>query len=182
MINCASVSDRGQAARQIVKNKMAVANSTNGYCQANLLLQPRQRACWIKKLTTGINSYQCKVLPQCKHFDLRPFDKPRASRPVLRRKITTFKKLPMMRPKRKIRTTPKSYHKTPPGSKTARERIFRWSTWGIPYNRRCWLWCHPPSASNQPCRIYGQLSSAGRLTARFWGQTPSARLYFLPKP
>jgi hypothetical protein len=61
-------------------------------------LHPWHFPFWNAKLKTGTNSFQVKVLPQDMHIE-RPF-KPL---PVLNRSDTTFKKLPMMQPKMKVK-------------------------------------------------------------------------------
>ena len=75
-----------------------VINSTIGYCQDILLLHFKHFPPSIRKLKSGISSYQCKSLLQEKHLDF-PVIKERL---VLYLKATTFKKLPIIVPKTKI--------------------------------------------------------------------------------
>ena len=74
-----------------------VNNSTKKYWGESFDLHPWHRPPCITKLTRGISSKKPKDLPQEKHIDL-PFVK---ERPVLKRTITTLRKLPTMRPRQK---------------------------------------------------------------------------------
>ena len=80
------------------KKTIPVINSTVKYCLEILLLQPKHFPPRNRKLKSGTSSYQCKYLPQEKHFDL-PVTK---DSPVLYLKATTFKKLPIIVPNIKI--------------------------------------------------------------------------------
>lgn len=80
-----------------IRTKMAPAmNSTSGYCQEILLLHFLHDPFWNKKLKIGTNSFHVSPVPHDMHFDRPP--KPT---PVLKRKETTFKKLPTTVPKMK---------------------------------------------------------------------------------
>ena len=78
--------------------RQAVANSTSGYCQEILLPQPAQRPRRKRKLKIGKSSHQTSFLPQDKQPDL-----PESDRPVLKRKMTTLRKEPMIAPRIKAR-------------------------------------------------------------------------------
>src|SRR3989339_841227 len=84
--------------QKIKINNNPVAISTSGYCQDIFSLHFRHLPPNHKKLTIGMRSYQTNTCPhftQCERFFTIPS-------PVSRRQITTFKKLPMAEPKRKI--------------------------------------------------------------------------------
>ena len=80
-----------------------VANSTKGYWREILDLQFEHFPFKKRKLTRGIFSYQAIFLPHEKHPD-RPDTK---LRPVLKRKITTLRKLPTIAPKENKKTITK---------------------------------------------------------------------------
>jgi hypothetical protein len=70
--------------------------STSGYCQEIFVRQPAHLPCCVRKLAIGTSSVHERDLPQEKHM-LRP----PSPRPLLKRNITTFKKLPIIDPKMK---------------------------------------------------------------------------------
>src|ERR1700722_1829654 len=77
--------------------RSAVINSTNTYCLEIFDPQYRHFPPSSKKLIIGMRSCQKSVWLQEKHFDL-----PEANDlPVPKRKITTFKKLPIIAPSTK---------------------------------------------------------------------------------
>ena len=82
--------------KKIITKIAPAMNSTSGYCHEILLLQPRHFPRRARKLKIGNSSSQESFLPQDIHFE-RP---PRVT-PVLKRKETTFKKLPTIAPKMK---------------------------------------------------------------------------------
>src|SRR3989344_551074 len=73
-----------------------VNTSTRGYMADILVLQCRHLPRSIKKLMNGIRSYQYREFWQDIHILLPPKDLL-----VFHRQITTFKKLPIIRPKTK---------------------------------------------------------------------------------
>ena len=94
-INASSVRPNRQKRRA---KTAPVASSTSGYCQAIGARQRRQRRPSSTKLTSGILSYQAIV---CRQRGQRDRD-PSGDSPVASRTITTFRKLPTIRPKTKI--------------------------------------------------------------------------------
>ena len=76
-----------------------VINSTIGYWWDIELAQDLQRPDWIRKEKTGISSYQESVLLQVIHIE-RPL---LIDLPVPNLYITTFRKLPIIVPSRKIK-------------------------------------------------------------------------------
>ena len=95
--------DKSNTARkwkEIKVNIRPVINSTIGYWCDIELAQERHFPDWIKKEKIGINSYQESLWLQVIHIDL-----PLAiDLPVLKRYITTFKKLPIIVPSKKTKT------------------------------------------------------------------------------
>lgn len=80
-----------------IRTKIAPAtNSTNGYCQEILLLQPLQVPFWAKKLRIGNSSIHDNFLPQDIHLDRPPM-----VTPVLNLIETTLRKLPTIVPNMK---------------------------------------------------------------------------------
>ena len=84
----------GGKIQNISTDNIPITNSTSGYCQDILLLQPLQEPFCNKKLIIGMSSFQVNSQLQFTHFDL-PFK----VLPVLYLIITTFKKLPITAPK-----------------------------------------------------------------------------------
>src|SRR3990170_4352295 len=85
--------------RKPAKKINPVAASTSGYCQNIFLLQYRHRPRKNKKLQTGIKSNalkSCLHLGQCERFLTMLFL-------LGERNKTTFKKLPIAEPKRKMK-------------------------------------------------------------------------------
>jgi len=79
--------------RQVNINKMAVRNSTSGYCQEIFCRQWRQRPPKIMKLSSGILSYQAIIL---RH--LGQYDRPIRLSSLYKRHVKQFRKEPMTRP------------------------------------------------------------------------------------
>lgn len=77
------------------KNNMPVKNSTKGYCRDIFCLQYLHLPFKNKKLKIGIKSFQDKIWPHLKHFDLSL----KILKPLLYLKITEFKKDPIIKPK-----------------------------------------------------------------------------------
>jgi len=78
-------------------NKKAVPNSTTIYCEEMAVLQLRHLPLRKIKLATGNSSYHARVFAQLAQRE-RP---ERKDEPVFRRKMTTLRKLPTMRPKKR---------------------------------------------------------------------------------
>lgn len=84
----------GPVCAKINPNKIAVLNSTNGYCREIFERHLRHFPPSNTHDTIGTKSYQRNLYPH----DIQP-DRPFTPRPVPYRKITTLRKLPIMAPK-----------------------------------------------------------------------------------
>ena len=91
------VTSLGCIVKKTETNVKPVSSSTKKYWGESFDLQPRHLPPCITKLTRGISSKKPSDLPQEKHIDL-PFVK---ERPVLKRTITTLRKLPTIIPRQK---------------------------------------------------------------------------------
>ena len=88
--------DSNEVGGNVMKTKTKSApamNSTSGYCQEILDLHFLQAPFCTVKLNIGMSSFQVSVVPQDMHLDLPPMPVP-----VLKRRDTTFKKLPITVP------------------------------------------------------------------------------------
>ena len=77
------------------KNSIPVKNSTKGYCSDIFCLQYLHLPLKNKKLKIGTKSFQDKIWPHLKHFDLSLI----MLKPLLYLKIIEFKKDPTTKPK-----------------------------------------------------------------------------------
>ena len=84
-----------------MSTKIAPARSSiSGYCHDILLLHLLQAPLWKMKLNSGISSFHVSCLPHDMHLE-----RPPTVVPVLKRKATTLRKLPMTVPKMKTKTS-----------------------------------------------------------------------------